>query len=458
MTAKTGLLDEAKTTLKLAVPFSLTLVGNMMMGIVDTIVIGRYDSVALSGVAAGNGIFWPAAVFGIGLTLGMETVVAQAQGAGDHVQCDRGLGAGLFLAAILALVITPLLYLAGQYYYYLTGADAQVAKVAGSYLKILSLSYPFIIFFNAVQRYWQSFSVALPMTIIIIVANVFNLAGNIVFVYGLYGFPQMGAEGVALSTLICRFLTVVAIVVVSFYYWKKRNADARPEQRFHLRNVLSIKRDVLARLVRLGIPSGLQTGLEVGAFGIATTLAAGLGVTPIATHQVVLTIASFMFMFPLGLSSAAAVRVGHYVGAAKPFQARKMGWLCLGMAGVLMTVPSALLYLVPEFFVGIFTEDPQVVNNALAVIGLVAFFQIFDGIQIVGTGSLRGLGNTHLAMISNFAGHYLVGLPVGMYMCFSMDRGIQGIWFGLTLGLMVACGANLFFWQRLSRTKLLGYA
>jgi multidrug resistance protein, MATE family len=447
-----GLLDEAKTTLKLAIPFSLTLVGNMMMGIVDTIVIGRYDSVGLSGVAAGNGIFWPGAVFGIGIILGLETIVSQAHGAYDLAACDNGLGAGLAVSLGLSLVMTPLLYFLGHYFY-VTGADPLVAEVAGSYLKILCWSYPFIIIFNAVQRYWQSFNIALPMTIIIVLANVVNLAFDIILVNGMYGFPRMGAQGVALATFICRIFTIVAIVFVSLYYWKQRNAREPESRKFYFRNLFAVKKNAVVAVLRLGIPSGLQTGLEVGAFGIATTMAASLGVTPVAMHQVILTIASFMFMFPLGLSSAAAVRVGHYIGRGLPLAARRVGWICLGMAGVLMVVPSALLYFVPEFFVGIFTSDPEIVQNALAVIGLVAFFQIFDGVQIVGTGTLRGVGNTHLPMISNFAGHYLVGLPVGVYMCFVMNRGIQGIWVGLTLGLMIACAANLFFWHRLSRAK-----
>jgi MATE family multidrug resistance protein len=426
-------------------PIIAAMVGNMIMGMVNTIVVGRVSAEALAGVAAGNSMFWPVMTVGMGLMAGLDATISFAFGRKDYRNCDQLFGQGMLIATVTAAIITPIFYWLSDFYP-LLGAKQDVVVHAVPYLKAMSLSFPLVIFFNAFQRYWQAQSVATVFTVIMILANIINYFAAVAFVEGAFGFPPLGAVGVGYATLISRAFCLAAIVALSFWLWRRR--QQRFGVTFRIKDFMVVRLQDLRTLLRLGVPAAGQVSLEVGAFAITANLVAALGAMMLAAHHIVLTIASFSYMFPLGLASASAVRVGSLIGEGRQQHAREAGWLGIASGGLIMAVFAAIMTLWPEQLIGIFTKDSRVVPLAMILIPLAALFQIFDGIQVMGAGVLRGAGNTKNSFFSNLFGYYIVGMPLGGLLCYRFDQGLGGLWVGLTIGLILTAVWNTFFWWR----------
>ena len=192
------------------------------------------------------------------------------------------------------------------------------------------------------------------------------------------------------------------------------------------------------RLVELGLPAASTVTAEVGVFAVATALAGRLEPVATASHQIALNIAAVAFMIPLGLASAGAVRVGNAVGARNPRGAAAAGWTVIAMGVAFMLFSGALFVAMPRFLIGLFSDDVAVVTLGASLLWIAAVFQLFDGLQGVVTGTLRGLGDTRTPMVTNLAAHWLIGLPIGYWLCFVMGWGARGLWWGLSIGLIVA--------------------
>ncbi|MFW7381043.1 MAG: MATE family efflux transporter [Oligoflexus sp.] len=438
--------QELKETLKLAVPVVISQVGNMSMGLIDSYAVGHVSSNELAAVAAGNSIYWSSAIIGIGLLFGMDPIVSQAFGRGDQKTCMKNLGQCLLLGLVLSALMIPLLLIIARNYH-LTGTHPDIVHSAVPYIEIISFSFPFFFLFNAFQRYWQGLGIAIPVTIIVILANVANYFLDMALVRGDYGMPAMGARGVAYATLICRFLMLVAIIGMSYYLWHRSSKYVA----LRWRELWPFDWFLFRSFLRIGSPAAVQVALEVVAFNLTTLLIARLGPTELATHHIVLSIASFTFMFPLGLSSSTAVRVGFHLGGGSPQQTRQAGWLGIRLAVMIMMFFGMTLYLVPEHLIGFFSSDEKVLLTAMNIIILAAMFQVFDGLQVVSAGALRGLGDTKTALYSNLLSHYLVGLPLGLSLCFTFEYGLVGLWVGLAAGLFLVAMINVLFWYRKSR-------
>jgi MATE family multidrug resistance protein len=203
-------------------------------------------------------------------------------------------------------------------------------------------------------------------------------------------------------------------------------------------------------LFNLGIPAAIQVVLEVAAFGAATIMAAHLDPVALATHEIALSCAAYTYMVPLGVSAAAAVAVGHAIGAGNPARARRAGWMAVGLGAGFMVLAALLFLAVPGPIIRIYSHDPQIIAMGVHILMIVAAFQIFDGSQTVATGALRGLGETRFPMLMNFAGYWLFGLPLGAWMCFRLKWGLAGLWTGLTLALIVIAALLLRRWQSAS--------
>jgi MATE family multidrug resistance protein len=445
---------EGRHLFRLSWPVILSQVGTMMMGLIDTFVVGRYSSLELAGVASGSSIFWTLVMVGLGLLNGMDPIVAQAHGANEPKRAHRCLGVALQFCMIYSLLaIPPVLWLAKNME--LVGATPDVAKAAEPFLRMISFSLLPLLLFSALQRYWQCFELVVPFTVIIVLANILNYILNLAFVTGRWGFPAMGAEGVALATIACRIFTLLAALAVTIYEWRKREPHIQAWTR--LGSLLrTIDRSMTRTLFRLGLPAAGHMTLEVSAFSLTTLLVARLGAETLATHHIVLNIASFAFMFPLGLSAATATRVGYHIGRLDRHQAFAAGWLGILSGALIMSVSAVILYLFPEWLLGFFTSDPKVMTLGASIIFLCVLFQIFDGVQVVSAGALRGIGDTRTALLSNLLGHWGIGLPVGLSLCFWYDRGLPGLWIGLALGLFLVSVINTIFWKRREQDPALG--
>ncbi|HVC45671.1 MAG TPA: MATE family efflux transporter [Terracidiphilus sp.] len=431
---------ELRAMVALAVPVVLSELGWMAQGVVDTIMVGRMGPVAIGAVALGNAVYYTPALFGFGLLLGLDTLVSQAYGRQDHDECHRWLAQGVYLACI-ATVPLMLLVFAASFAFGHFGINSAVATPAGSYLRLLNWGTLPLLLYGGTRRYLQAVGEVRVIVVTYVFANLLNWGGNWVLIYGHWGFPAMGVRGSALSTCIARLGMAVFMLVFAWRYERKRGHPL-----FRRWAGPSLQR--LRRLVRLGAPAAGQILLEVGAWSLATISAGWLTPVALATHQIALNYASVSYMVPFGISSAAAVTVGQAIGAGDPEKARRAGWLALGLGTSFMVMAAFTFFIAPGPLIRLYTSDPRVLAVGPSLLGLAAVFQIFDGIQTVSTGALRGLGETRIPMLANFVGYWILGLPLGLTLCFALRWGIYGLWIGLTLALVVIATALLLRWRR----------
>ncbi|MBM3803392.1 MAG: MATE family efflux transporter [Acidimicrobiia bacterium] len=251
----------------------------------------------------------------------------------------------------------------------------------------------------------------------------------------------MGTEGAGWATTVSR-VYIMAVLLAAIVRHESRERSGLWQ------TPLKIEPARLWRLVALGFPAAMQTVLEVGVFAVATALAGRLAPVALAAHQIGLQVASLTFMVPLGVASAGAVRVGQALGRRDPAAAGRSGWMALALGAGFMGVAGLVLLSFPRVIMRVFTFDTGVIAVGASLLLLAAVFQLFDGLQVVATGILRGTGDTRTPMVCNLIGHWLVGLPVSYVFCFVMDWGLFGLWIGLSLGLIVVGAVLLQIWSR----------
>ena len=431
---------ELRELVALAVPVVLSELGWMAQGVVDTIMVGKLGPAAIGAVAVGNAVFYTPSLFGIGLLLGLDTLVSHAFGRRDHDACRHWLAQGVYLACIVSPPLMLLLW-AASFGFTHVGIALVVAAPAASYLRILTLSILPLLLYGAARRYLQGVGQVRVVTVTFILANLLNWLGNWIFIDGKWGMPALGVDGSAWSTVVARVGMAVALIG---FAWRYERSRGHPLFRhWAAPSLLKLK-----QLVRIGAPAAGQIILEVGAWNLATFSAGWLTPVALATHQIALNYAAITYMVPLGIGAAAAVSVGHAIGAGDPARARRAGWLAMALGSAFMLSAAVVFFVAPRPLIELYTHDAQVLAVGPGLLWLAAAFQIFDGIQTVSTGALRGLGETRVPMVANFVGYWIVGLPLGFVLCFVLHWGIYGLWIGLTLALILISVALLRRWNR----------
>lgn len=424
---------------RLALPVVLAEMGWMTMGMVDTLMVGRISPEAIGAVGLGSSIFLGLSIFVMGLLLGLDTLVSQAFGADDVEQCHRWLVHGVVAAVALSIPVTALLlWISASLDAW--GITPGVATLTKSYVRIVAYSAPPLLLYAAFRRYLQGMGVVTPVTVALVAANIVNIVVNWVLIYGNWGAPALGVEGAAWATVLSRMAMALALLATILF----RERTAVPSVFAKLR----VEAAWFARLVRLGAPAATQLTLEVGAFATATALAGRLDASSLAAHQIAINYAALTFMVPLGISSAGAVRVGHAVGRRDPAGAARAGWTALLFAVLFMTAAAMAFFAFARPLLRAFTSDAGVLDVGVTLLFVAAIFQLFDGVQGVATGALRGLGDTRAPMLWNLGAHWFIGLPLGYWLCFAVGLGVIGLWWGLSLGLII-CGVGLLLtWSR----------
>jgi MATE family multidrug resistance protein len=426
--------------LLLAIPVVLAELGWVTMGLVDTLMVGGLGPAAIGAVGIGTSLFMGVCIFAMGLLLGLDTLVSQSFGAGSLDECHRWLVQGVVLSVLLTVPITIVLRVMAS----LLGAwglSPEVLVLLRPYLEVLTWSVLPLLLYASFRRYLQGMGVVRPVMFALFTANIVNAVVNWILIYGKLGAPEMGVRGSAWATVIARvgMAGVLLAVIVQRERGKRPGLFATP---------LRIEITRLRRLVHLGLPAASQVTLEVGVFAAATALAGRLAPASLAAHQIAVNLAAFTFMVPLGVASAGAVRVGQAVGRRDAAGAARSGWTALLFGAFFMSCSAAAFLLVPRYLIGAFTPDATVINIGVSLLFVGAIFQLFDGVQGVATGVLRGLGDTRAAMLWNLAAHWFIGLPLGYALCFFAGYGVVGLWWGLSTGLMICGVALLVVWSR----------
>ncbi|MDB4874757.1 MAG: mdtK [Gemmatimonadetes bacterium] len=416
---------ELRATVTLAVPVVFVQVGFMAMGLVDTLMVGRVSATALAAVALGNLYFFNVGIFGTGTLMALDPLVAQAVGARETDAVSRAMQRGLLLAcalsAVAALLLAPaagVLRLAHQ--------PPEIIGDAAGYLRIsIAGLLPFFAFV-VLRQSLQAMHHMAPIVWTVVVANLTNAALNWVFVYGHLGSPALGVEGSAIATAVSRWLMTFLLLALA---WRELGPNLLPPRRD------SWQWTPIVGMLRIGLPIGAQMALEAGAFGAIGLLMGVMGTIEMAAHQIAITLASLTFMVPLGVASAAAVRVGHAIGAGDDARAKdavRAAYLC----GVgFMILPAVVFLTAPHLLAAGFTNDTRVIAFASTLIPIAGVFQLFDGAQAVGAGVLRGAGDTTAPLYVMLAAYWVVGVPVSAYLGFHTAYGAAGLWWGFVVSL-----------------------
>jgi MATE family multidrug resistance protein len=437
---------EIRPMLRLALPLVLAEIGWMAMGIVDTMMVGRLpeSAVAIGAVSLGTVLFYTIAVCGSAILLGLDTIISQGYGARDIDLCNRALWSALSICVPLAPLLVGAAWLvAANLHRFQIQPD--VRPVSAAYIQVLKWSAPPLLVYFAVRRYLQAVGQVRVITFALVSANLVNAAGNWMFVYGHLGVAPMGVTGSAWATFWARAYMAGVLVAALL----RRNHTYRMRLFRRPRPDLAITR----RLLALGVPAAAHMSLEIGVFALATALISTIDAKSLAAHQIAMNAASFTFMVPLGISSAAAVRVGNELGRGRPDLAARAGWTGIALGAGFMACSAVTFLTVPQWIARAYTPDRTVIEASIALLAIAAAFQLFDGVQIVSAGALRGAGETKSPMLANLVFYWFIGLPLGWALGFRAGLGVRGVWAGLCAGLVLIGSTLLIVWRR--KTRLL---
>ena len=441
---------ELRPTLRLALPLILAEIGWMSMTIVDTMMVGRlpYSAEAIGAVSIASSIFIVFAFFGEGLLVGLDTLVSQSFGAGRREDCHTSLVNGIYLSFAIAPFLAVPVWVIPKYFERF-GVTHPVAVLAEPYMRTLSAGLVPLLLYFAVRRTLQGMNMVRPIAFALVTANLVNLAGNYILIFGKFGAPAFGVTGSGIATCISRGYLALVLVVYLLWYDAKHKTEL-------LKTPVQPNLNRIRQLIALGFPAALQQTAEVSVFAMVASLIARLGAVAQAGHQIALNTVAFTYMVPLGLSSAAAVRVGQALGRRDLVGARNAGNTAIVLGASFMSCMSVVLLVLPGYIAKFYTSDETVIHAAITLLAAGAAFQLFDGIQTVATGSLRGTGDTRTPMLCHFSAYWLMGLPLGTYLCFERHWGALGLWVGLSLSLILIGILLLIFWRRRVRRLVEG--
>ena len=411
---------------RLAAPVVVVQVGLMSMGVVDTLMVGRVSPVDLAAVALGNLYFFASVVVGMGTLMSLDPLVSQAFGANDAVGVSRAVQRGLFLALLFSALACLIMASAGPVFR-LLGQPPDVIPVAADYCWAAMGGSVAMLGFVVFRQTLQAMGVLKPIVGAVVLANLLNVFLNWVLVFGNLGAPALGAVGTGWASTFSR-ATILGLIL--WWAWPTLSPHLR------VRRPEALRREPLVRMLKLGGPIGLQMGFEYGAFAITGLLMGGLGTLAIASHQIALNMAALTFMVPLGVSQATAVLVGRAVGRGDSEGARRAASSGLLAGTAFMMVSAAVFLLAPGLLARAYTNDAEVLAVAVTLIPIAGVFQVVDGLQVVASGGLRGIGDTRVPMVVGLLGFYAIGLPVGILLSrWERTAGPVGLWWGLAVGL-----------------------
>ncbi len=449
-----ALRRELRPMLMIALPLVLAEVGWMSMGLVDTIMVGHLPDAAIPlSAAALAQVLYNTFAFGLGgILLGLDTTISQAHGAEDYQAAHRWLFQGVLLAGVLSALLISIALLAPFGFAHLH-TDARV--IAGAVPTIRALSwgtFPLLLYFT-LRRHLQAFNHVRIIAATLVSANLVNILFDWLLIFEHHwrvagievGWHALGVEGSGIATSLARVYQAIFLVIALLMVDRRKTYGLLLGG---LRARLAPHGPSLKRLLALGVPSGATILVEILIFAVITNIIATLGAVPLAGHEIALNIISFTFMIPLGISAAASVRVGQAVGRGSPSEARAAGWAAIGFGAIVMTCASVTFLTIPRMLVSIFTRDLAVIAAAVPLMYVAAIFQFCDGLQVTAIGALRGAGDTRSGLLTHLCSYWLLGLPLGLFLCFPMKLGTRGLWLGLSAALVVSGLTLLLLWRR----------
>jgi MATE family multidrug resistance protein len=428
---------EIRALLALALPAAATQLSTMLMGFVDTVLLGHVGVRELAAASIANVWIHGTLFFALGVILGIDPLIAQAHGRGDGAAVGLAAQRGLVVAAVLSVPLA-LCWYATEAVLLAVGQDPALARDAQVFARVQIPSIPFFLAFSTLRQYLQCRGIVRPAMWVILLANVWNALLAWALIFGRLGFPALGLFGAGIATSLTRAFCLFGLAGLIGYLSLAEGAWPRPGRAlFDLR--------AFQRIVGLGFPVAIHFSLEIWAFSGAALLAGWLGAVPLAAHTIALNLASLSFMLPLGISQGAVTRVGNLLGARRPHDAERAAWVAIACGASVMGVCGAGFLLLRHALPQLYTVDLAVLALAGSILPIAAAFQVFDGTQVVCCGVLRGMGRTRPAAVFNLLGYWVLGLPIGGWLAFREGWGLSGIWWGLAFGLFVVATSLVLF-------------
>jgi MATE family multidrug resistance protein len=428
---------EVRRLAGLAAPVAVTQLLTMLLWTIDLLMVGRIGVLSINAVALGRIWVMGTSICAMGLIFGLDAIASQAHGARHR----KRLGEVLLHAGALALAISlPLgaLWFFTERILLLFGQDPATAALAHRFVVVQIPGLPFFLLFVALKQYFQARGIVRPAMWVSAGACGLNAFLNWLLIYGHLGLPRMGAVGAGVATAITEIAMLAGLLGIIRRFRLQRGAAT-------VVDLGRLRVKGLAEILRLGLPVAAMLALEYWAFAISTLWAGRLGSTELAAHSIALNLASISYMVPLGIGLGASTRVGNLIGAGEPRAAERAAWVAFALGGGVMAC-FALVFIAGRSIIPIaFTSDAAVVALAATLFPVVAAFELFDGLQVVGSGVLRDMGRTRPAAVFNLIGYYALGLPLAAWLGRPERMGLVGIWWGLALGLAVVAALTVFW-------------
>lgn len=431
----------------LAVPIVVSQIGHMATHIADSVIVGQFaGTTQLAAVSLVNSLFTMVLVIGLGIAYGLTPLIAQANGRKDNDECGKLLSNSLFINTITSLVLYAIIHFGTLSVIDSIGQSPDVVAYAKPYLGYLSLSFVPLMIFQTFKQFAEGLGFTLQAMRISIVGNVINIIIGVILVKGMFGFEPMGVKGVGISTLIDR---IIMAIVMGFYVLKSKHFKAYlKEFRFTFLDKLRS-----LNILKIGAPVAMQYIFEISAFSGAAVLIGTIGKEPQAAHQIAISLAALTYMVASGVASAATIKTGNFLGKNSFEDLRKSAIASYHVVLLFMTTTAIIFVLASSFLPFLYTQDIEVVKIAAQLLIIAGLFQLFDGTQVVGLGILRGIGDVNIPTLITFLSYWILGIPLGYFLGIYLNWGVNGIWYGLTLGLLTA--SILLFFRFQQRTKLL---
>jgi MATE family multidrug resistance protein len=431
-----------RPTILLAYPVVLSQLGHVLVGVCDSVMVGRTGKLPLDAVGMGVSVTTLLLVLGLGISMGSVPRVAAANGRGDEAFLGRLLVGTVWLNSLVGILLVGLSQLLPLLLPYL-GQSPEVVALATPWVRLVGLSLLPLMVFQGFREWAEGLGLTKQAMQLSIAGNVVNALLCYALIFGHFGAPAMGLMGAAWATLIARI--GMAVLMAQFVLRAEQLRTRRPaDPTAWLHPGLAELRGQLA----LGLPIGVQMMLEVGAFSVSFLMIGWIGVTPQAAHQIAINVASVTYMAATGIAAAATIRVGSLRGSGDLAGARQAGfaayWLAFGFMSLMGLLMLSLRHVIPQFY----NDDPLVLAQAATLMTIAAAFQISDGLQVVGLGALRGLEDVKVPSVVALLAYWALALPLGYGLGFGLKLGAPGIWLGLLTGLSAVAVVLLLRFRR----------
>jgi len=442
-----GMTLHIKNTLRLSYPVIIGQLGFIMMGVVDSLMVGNIGATPLAAASLANSLFLVILVIGIGISYAITPLVAIAVGANKFSDCGVIFRQALIVDMVFGILLMLFVFVCSGFLIYLN-QPPEVVKLATSYLNILGFSILPVMLFQTYKQFIEGLSIMRPAMVLTILANFINAFVNWVLIYGNLGFPAMGLDGAGWATFSSRLFMGIGLM----WFVMSSSQFSQYDVTFHFRKI-NVK--VIKKLLGLGLPSAFQYIFEVGAFSFAAIMIGWLGTKQLAAHQIAINLASISFMCALGVSAAGSIRVGNAVGKQDVKEIRRAGFSAILVGQGMMASFGIIFIIFQKFLPTLYIDDQTVISLASSLLKIASIFQIADGTQAVGIGILRGLTDVKGPTVITFIAYWILGLPIGYVLGFMFDMSVQGVWVGLLIGLTASATMLTLRFNKKSRQRVI---